>query len=318
MLEIQEGTHPDQINPSPQAIDEEWKKYNKRLDDLIEDAEIEAEMEAEKKIRSKNTRMVTISMIGVVLLVLVYFQIQNRSRVSPQITAKKPLVEETAFLPQPTPPVPSAEPMAPAKPAPVAASAKPSATAKKIAPRVPESLPPKAVQKPPEAVQKVVRKVIQPVTSENPAGKYSIQLGAFSVKKNAEKFSKRITAKGFQPMITARDTQSIRYRVFLGKFPDESGAAPKLAKLKASGFKSSVKKIGSNRYTIELGLFRKGKDSITLRDKLKARGFEASRERISLAGQTYAVRINGFATEKDAKQTQQKLALNGFKNSFIR
>ena len=41
-------------------LPEEATKYHKRIDDLIEDAEIEAEMEAEKKIRSKNSRVFSI------------------------------------------------------------------------------------------------------------------------------------------------------------------------------------------------------------------------------------------------------------------
>ena len=50
MLEIKEQeTLPFTENNQPL---EEINKYNKRIDDLIEDAEIEAEIEAEKKIRS--------------------------------------------------------------------------------------------------------------------------------------------------------------------------------------------------------------------------------------------------------------------------
>ena len=41
----------------------ELTKYNKRIEDLIEDAEIEAELEAEYRIRSKNTRLILIALI---------------------------------------------------------------------------------------------------------------------------------------------------------------------------------------------------------------------------------------------------------------
>ena len=58
-------------------LPEEATKYHKRIDDLIEDAEIEAEMEVEKKIRSKNSRMLSISMIGIALLALIYYQVNN-------------------------------------------------------------------------------------------------------------------------------------------------------------------------------------------------------------------------------------------------
>ena len=52
MIEIQEDKNKLDVSFPPQIIDEEWKKYNKRMDDMIDDAEIEAELEAENKIRS--------------------------------------------------------------------------------------------------------------------------------------------------------------------------------------------------------------------------------------------------------------------------
>ena len=53
MMDTKEKSPVSEVEHLP----EETKKYNKHLDDLIENAEIEAEMEAEKKIRSKNSRV---------------------------------------------------------------------------------------------------------------------------------------------------------------------------------------------------------------------------------------------------------------------
>ena len=50
----------------------ETHRYNKCVEDLIEDAEIEAELEAESKIRSKNTRLFLISIVGIGLLFIIY------------------------------------------------------------------------------------------------------------------------------------------------------------------------------------------------------------------------------------------------------
>ena len=60
-------------------IEQDTSKYKKHINDLIEDAEIEAEMEAEKKIRSKNSRVFSISMLGLVLLTMVYVQMNTPS-----------------------------------------------------------------------------------------------------------------------------------------------------------------------------------------------------------------------------------------------
>ena len=63
----------------PRNEDHDTKKYKKHINDLIEDTEIEAEMEAEKKIRSKNSRALLISIFCFGLLSLVYLQINSRT-----------------------------------------------------------------------------------------------------------------------------------------------------------------------------------------------------------------------------------------------
>ena len=78
-------------------FEHDTNKYKKHINDLIEDAEIEAEMEAKKKIRSKNSRVFSISMLGLGLLALVYSQINSRS--IPGTISEK---ENTALLKVPT------------------------------------------------------------------------------------------------------------------------------------------------------------------------------------------------------------------------
>ena len=60
----------------PEIEAHETNKYNNHINELILNAEIEAEMAAEKKIRSKNSKIFLISIIGFGLLGLVFFQIK--------------------------------------------------------------------------------------------------------------------------------------------------------------------------------------------------------------------------------------------------
>ena len=46
MIHTQEEQTNRETNFRSQSLDDAWKKYNKRMDDLIDDAEIEAELEA--------------------------------------------------------------------------------------------------------------------------------------------------------------------------------------------------------------------------------------------------------------------------------
>ena len=88
------------IIPPPKNIDVEWKKYNKRMDDMIDDAEIEAEIEAERKIRSKNSKLLTISIIGIAFLTLIFLKVQQYSDLSKTRAGKKILPQDASLTPK--------------------------------------------------------------------------------------------------------------------------------------------------------------------------------------------------------------------------
>ena len=49
MLEIQEDKNIKTLDSQLQGINEDWKKYNKRLDNLLDDVQIKTKLETEKK-----------------------------------------------------------------------------------------------------------------------------------------------------------------------------------------------------------------------------------------------------------------------------
>jgi len=235
MIETHENKINEEVNSPPQTIDDEWRKYNKHMDDMIDDAEIEAEMEAEKKIRSKNSRLFTISIIGIALLALVFLKAQQQSDIPQTKIYPKSPIEEATFLPKKSQSINhKAGQLAPAKPAPVKRLTSASSKFKNFAPQVTGGSTPKNVK---------TRKASKPTpvkqTINGPTGKHYVQLGAFSVKENAEKFSNKVKSKGFSNVI-------------------------------------------------------------------------------SVASKKYTVRVEGLKTENEAQNIRQKLADQGFKNSFIR
>ncbi|MCH2390333.1 MAG: hypothetical protein MK234_06590, partial [Nitrospinales bacterium] len=74
MLEIQEDKNIKTLDSQLQEINEDWKKYNKRLGNLLDDVQIKTKLETEKKVRTKNSKLPIISAIGIALLVLIYIQ----------------------------------------------------------------------------------------------------------------------------------------------------------------------------------------------------------------------------------------------------
>ena len=56
MLEIQEDKSIEKLDPQSQEINASWQKYNKRLNNLLDDAQIKNVWETKKRVRTKNSR----------------------------------------------------------------------------------------------------------------------------------------------------------------------------------------------------------------------------------------------------------------------
>jgi cell division protein FtsN len=338
----------------PQTIEdkeqEQDKTYHKSIDALIEDAEIEAEIEAEKTIRSKNARLVTISLVGIALIAVIYWQVtgatsskENDEVALPELTETQPAAEspadETGLAPisdpapvaelaqvsDPTPAIteepqpqaaeiPKAEPVD-ANPAPVPPVEKKVEPAIAKAPPIQPTLPPLAKTSPVVAVPQPVKKL----TPKAPAvKKYSIQLGLFSIEGNAKAFAKQIKKKGFQPIIKTKSAEAERHVVFIGGFATKESGSQALSDLKAKGFDSAMEKLADNTYTIVVGKFVTSNQAEALRDQLSLEGFLSSSRQSPVTSSTYTVQVGEFDSLSQAKVMQKKIGRAGFNDSFIR
>jgi cell division protein FtsN len=326
MLEIKEQENvPGEKNNQPP---EEINKYHKRIDDLIEDAEIEAEIEAEKNIRSKNSRMFSISMIGICLLGLVYFQI-NYQTASPPVDAvneapvQKPETAEESLAKQ----VPVVEDGSIASNLPVAPSAMPGKPEKKKPNSILTPPKPKTITSP--AKIKKVKKTSQPSKPKssqkkalpiatNKSSRFFIQAGAFSIKKNAESFLKQLKAKGFSPSIETRSQNMKQYMVTVGNFANTKAGNSKLKELAGKGFKGSYLKKSNNSFSLKVGQFKSLKDAQKLQDSLSLKGFLSDSHKADAPAKTYIVQLGVFPNREKALLTKEKLARAGYSKTFLR
>jgi cell division protein FtsN len=220
-------------------LPEETKKYNKHIDDLIEDAEIEAEMEAEKKIRSKNSRVFSISMFGFVLLALVYLQVNvlNAPEETPapankaieaaedKLAKQLPIVEDGSSN------IPVPELKNTVAPAEIKLKEKSPPSAKAKASTKSKKKTTKATIKP-----KAKTKAVSPTNA-----RFFVQTGAFSSKKNAEVSMKKLQAKGFSPLThVVSKGKAKTYLVQLGVFPSKEKAKLAQEKLARSGYPKTI------------------------------------------------------------------------------
>ena len=314
---------------------EEISKYHKRIDDLLEDAEIEAEMEAEKKIRSKNSRMFSISMTGIALLALVYFQVNHQSTVTPvesDTSANKPETAEERLAKQ-VPVVedgssgsnlPIPQSLSSTKPLenpfltpPKAKSTKPPTKVKEVkkAPRIVKassSPKPKSSSKP-----KLSPKKLAPI-AKSESSKFYIQAGAFGVKKNAESLLTRLKNKGFSPSIQTRLKISNQHIVTVGSFANTKAGNDILKELTGKGFNASYYKASKNSFNLKVGQFSNLKDAQKAQDRLSLKGFLSESHKADVPVKTYMVQLGVFPNREKARITQEKLTRAGFSKTFIR
>jgi len=332
-----------------ELLKDEDNTYHKRIEELLEDAEIEAEIETEKKVRSKNTRLLTISLIAVALLAFLYLQVktgfqatspEGKEIIKKPEVAQNPAVEKTPVSPDENPviaqaPAPANEikPTTPGeKTAETSKIEEKTAEAKVSTPKAPVEKPPVVVQTPPKApapepakkpetaetVKQPVKTPPAPIAPAVSAKQYHVQLGVFSVEDNANRLLKTIRAKGFKPSIQTRSTEASMYVVFLGGFSSKEDGNQAMTELKAKGFTPVMEKFANNSNTIVLGKFKKAEQAASLRDKLSIHGFLSSAQKSQVRNKIHIVQLGPFNSLPKARKARNSLKQVGFKNTFIR
>lgn len=233
----------------PEITDHETSKYKKNVNEIIENAEIEAEIEAGKKIRSKNSRIFLISMIGLAFISILYFQI-NKKKAVPHNTftstieasiknaevkqvkhtpiinndensiISTPTIKETKLFNEENQTIPAKELETLLKP-----NIKSTQNIKKIKNT---------------AKGKLIGKVSS-TKSNKPKNSFFVQTGAFSLKGNADKLVKKLQKKGFNPSVNSIANGSKKiYLVQLGVFQNKDKAKDVQAKLALAGYPKTI------------------------------------------------------------------------------
>lgn len=343
----------------------------KKIDDLILDAEIEAQAEINQKIRSNNTRMLLVVLVGVGLFYVLYSGVQNQTIPVPSFLKEEAQVAQALPAPGPTPkpipfPVtesaPAAEPSVSAQTEPqgedlsplenevismiqknlgtpegAASGPKPTAPSQPGSPRVentssltPEIQTPSAPADPTSPALNPVlksggKKTAEPSPSKPAAprlteaqSEFFIQVGAFSVKANADRVIKKLMFGGFSPLVQTRTTRSSMYVVFIGGFADKKSPQNMIMELKNKGLTPLLKKNDNGSYSIVLGKEKTKARAETLKQKLTKQGIFTSLKQMKIDSRMFIVRVGGFENNTNALKNQKKLESMGYKGTLIR
>lgn len=359
MLEIKEQE--ESSTPKTRQSHVDLNKYHKRIDDLIEDAEIEAEIEAEKKIRSKNSRMFSISMIGIGFLGLVYFQVNHPKQFFPNESPEKAKVKKTETAEErlskqvpilkdgsgtPSLPVPTSGTMKKKLTNPFITSSR-TKTSRPVAKNkeIKKTTKNKKVSrdsKPRSSIKSTEMKKLKKNTTignikspastaktksdldkisaatKNESSRFFVQVGAFGVKKNAEKLLKQLKDKGFSPAIQTRSQKFNRYVITVGNFRSSKASETTIKELASKGFNASLYKNTDKTFSLNIGQFKALVDAQKLQDRLSLKGFLSESRKADVPVKTYIVQMGVFPSREKALLNQEKLNRAGYPKSFLR
>ena len=306
MLEIQEDKSIKKLDQQTQEINVGWQKYNKRLNNLSDDAEFKTVWDIKKRVRTKNSKLAIISAIGISLIVLIVIQNKQyfnspRSSISKQL----PVTSKNEF-----PLKPSADKMESTDHQLTTIKNKKTVSGQIIKSK--DDKTNRLTKKQSIADQSLLEKNSIPTQSKE----FFIQIGAFFIKDNATKLVKKLKSTRAKAEIPIRNVKSTQHQVSSGNYTQKDQVASSSTKIKALGFNPTIKKNGAT-YILELGLFTKKKDATIFAKKLKNNGLNVNQKIVTTNQKVYIVRTKGIATESKARQTRKSLINLGFKNSFI-
>ena len=366
---------PAKIFNDPRSSERHPQKTIRKIDDLILDAEKEAQAEIDQKLRSNNTQMLLLVLVGVGLFYVFINGPQNLSISIPSFLTDEPQVAVAPPAPGPIPkPIPFpvgestlapqagtpsvtaqdeaaaqdmnplenkvmsmiqqnlgkpepgnskavAEPEGPASPgqpiSPAFKSASPfaPATGNAEAPAAP-GVPAMATAPNLKAAKSAPPTAAPRLTAAQ--SRYFIQVGAYSVKTNADRVIKRLMSGGFSPLVQTRTTRSSMHVVFIGGFADESSPQNIISELRRKGLNPVLKKNGNGSYSIVLGQERSKAKAESLKEDLTRKGIFTSLKKMKMDSRMYIVRVGHFDSNTNAVQNQKKIENMGYTGTLIR
>jgi len=174
--------------------------------------------------------------------------------------------------------------------------------------RIPVSAP--AVKTPSTPVSR------KPMTAEQ--SRYFIQVGAFSVKANADRVVQRLMSSGYSPLVQTRTSRSAMHVVYIGGFADEESPQNMISALQEKGLNPQLNKSDNGSYSIILGKEKSKSNAEAFKQKLTRMGIFTSLKQMKINSRIFVVRVEGFDSGSSARTNQQRIEKMGYAGTIIR
>jgi len=152
----------------------------------------------------------------------------------------------------------------------------------------------------------------KPAVAAPASGSYTVQVGAFAVKANAEKMQKRLEEKGHTATVRQGSSKVPGHRVLVGEHAEKADAQAQRDKVAAAGGKGAkVVAMGAGKFTVEAGTFKSLDAAIDLSRELQQSGLASRIDSRPTAAGLYQVQVGMYATKEDAESQVATLRKEG-------
>jgi len=152
----------------------------------------------------------------------------------------------------------------------------------------------------------------KPAMAAPAPGGYTVQVGAFAVKANAEKMQKRLEEKGHTVTIRQGSSKVPGHRVLVGEYAEKADAQAQRDKVAAAGGKGAkVVAMGVGKFTVEAGTFKSLDAAIDLSRELQQSGLASRIDSRPTGAGLYQVQVGSYATKEDAESQVATLRKEG-------
>lgn len=329
----------------PRETESTDKKFLKRIDELIDESEIEAMAEIDKQIRYKNAKFALIALVAVALAGLLYLGIENQSlpgmtgsdqmaamdsteASSPQLAPLKEAPADGNGAPGTPETAPSAPVNATHKEKPVSMEDMEQQAVNAISAALnslEESKTAVSSSGEPEQTAAVDPKKTTPKQGQNilpvnpPSGNYFVQVGAFSVKSNADRMVKKLQTAGLPVQTSIMEGNVSKFKLVIGGFTSPDSGRFLLNELKGKGYSPQLVPEQGGGYSIVVSQTDSPAKAESMKDKLGKEGiFTEIRKDVQGTRPIYVVRVGGFATQELAFKYKKEIAQLGYPKTLIR
>lgn len=328
----------------PRETETTDKKFLKRIDELIDESEIEAMAEIDKQIRYKNAKFALIALIAVGLAALLYLGIENQSlpgmtggqdqtaavdskeTASPELAplndtpANEVTSEESATTPGPAGEDKESSLEDMEQQAAAAINEALSTMNESETPAASEEQPETTAAVEPEkpAPQPEPKAESNALPSNPPSGNFYVQVGAFSVKANADRMVKKLKGANLPTQVTLIEGKASKYTLAIGGFSSPDSGQFLMKELKGKGYSPQLVPKEDGNYAIVVKQTDSRSKAEAMKQQLGEDGIFTQIQQMNVSTPIHVVRVGGFASKDLAARYKKEIAKLGYPKTLIR